>query len=307
VSPPGGNIARFSGFAGLYDAVRPSPPGTLGALLCAYAQTERPVVVDLGSGSGLSSRWAARWAASVVGIEPNDDMRAVAESQHSDGVTYRRGVSDATGLADAVADVVVAVQAFHWMEPASTLAEVSRILRPGGVLAVADADWPPVAGRPGAERAWRVLERRISTFEERLAAGKVGQALHRRLDPEAAGAPGPADPPVRTPDGACDRGDGVRSWPKRAHLARIAESGHFPFTREVVMHDVIDGGPERFIALMRSQGSYQQLRRSGLSDEELGMGEFEREVAGAFARPDAPPGLVLSWRVRLGVSAAGGP
>ena len=51
----------------------------------------------------------------------------------------------------------------------------------------------------------------------------------------------------------------------------------------------------------------RSLRGSGLSYEELGMGELEREVAGVFARPGAPAGLVLSWRVRLGVSAAGDP
>ncbi len=32
------------------------------------------------------------------------------------------------------------------MEPVSTLAEIARILRPGGVFASFEADWPPVAG-----------------------------------------------------------------------------------------------------------------------------------------------------------------
>ena len=138
---------RFSGFANLYDANRPSPPRGLGPLLASYANVPRPTVVDLGSGTGLSSRWAASWAGSVIGIEPNDDMRAIAESRHTSGVTYLPGVSHRTGLGDGVADVVLAVQAMHWMEPEPTLAEVARILRPGGVFAIADADWPPVVGR----------------------------------------------------------------------------------------------------------------------------------------------------------------
>ena len=58
------------------------------------------------------------------------------------------------GLADGSADVVLAVQAMHWMEPAATLAEVARILRPGGVFATVDADWPPVTGLAAAEAAW---------------------------------------------------------------------------------------------------------------------------------------------------------
>lgn len=51
-----GNLERFSGFADLYDSVRPAPPAVLGPILCAYALVDRPAVVDLGSGSGLSSR-----------------------------------------------------------------------------------------------------------------------------------------------------------------------------------------------------------------------------------------------------------
>ncbi|MGH9083187.1 MAG: class I SAM-dependent methyltransferase, partial [Acidimicrobiales bacterium] len=138
----GENLDRFSGFADLYDTVRPALPAALGRLLAAYADTQRPRVVDLGSGTGLSSRWAATWAGSVVGVEPNDDMRAVAESRPLAGVTYRKAAAHDTGLPDRSADVVLAVQSLHWMDPGPTLAEVARVLRPGGVLAAADADWP---------------------------------------------------------------------------------------------------------------------------------------------------------------------
>src|SRR4029077_538929 len=69
------NAERFSGFADLYDRVRPTPPDVLAEILCAYAGADRPEVVDLGSGTGLSSRWAAPWSASVIGVEPSEDMR----------------------------------------------------------------------------------------------------------------------------------------------------------------------------------------------------------------------------------------
>ncbi len=81
-----GNAERFSGFADLYDAVRPTPPPELGALLCEYAGlTGGAEVVDLGSGSGLSSRWCATWAAHVTGVEPSADMRALATRTSLDG------------------------------------------------------------------------------------------------------------------------------------------------------------------------------------------------------------------------------
>jgi SAM-dependent methyltransferase len=167
-----GNTDRFSGFADLYDANRPSPPRALGPLLVSYANVRRPAVVDLGSGTGLSSRWAAGWAGSVIGIEPNDDMRAIAEQRRTAGVTYAPGVSHRTGLGDRVADIVLAVQAMHWMEPEPTLAEVARLLRPGGVFAIADADWPPVAGIARAEQAWATLHRRIRVSRRGSRAGR---------------------------------------------------------------------------------------------------------------------------------------
>src|SRR4029079_4399568 len=131
-APPEPDLARFSGFADLYDSYRPSAPSRLGPVPAAHAGAERPVVVDLGSGTGLSTRWAAGWASRVVGVEPNPDMRAVAVARATPGVEHVDGVRHATRVAREAADVVLAVQAMHWMEPTTTHAEVARILRPGG-------------------------------------------------------------------------------------------------------------------------------------------------------------------------------
>ncbi|MHB8294072.1 MAG: hypothetical protein ACYDH5_05485 [Acidimicrobiales bacterium] len=60
--------SRFSGFAGLYDDVRPLPPRELGDLLSSYCGRRPELVVDLGCGTGLSSRWASAWAQEVVGV-----------------------------------------------------------------------------------------------------------------------------------------------------------------------------------------------------------------------------------------------
>jgi SAM-dependent methyltransferase len=40
--------------------------------------------------------------------------------------------------------VVTCAQSFHWMEPEATIAEIARILRPGGIFAAYDFDWPPL-------------------------------------------------------------------------------------------------------------------------------------------------------------------
>ncbi len=129
------NIDRFSGFADTYDDVRPQPPHVMVDMLTQMAGAAEPaLVVDLGSGTGLSTRiWAGR-AREVIGIEPNADMRAEAAKHtpaHMPGIRYMEGTSTQTGLLGGCAEVATAVQALHWMEPEGTLAEVARILRPG--------------------------------------------------------------------------------------------------------------------------------------------------------------------------------
>src|SRR5205823_417569 len=118
-------------------AVRPHLPGAFLDLLCQYARIERPhLVVDLGCGPGLSTfAWTDR-AARVIGVEPAAAMVDLAR-QRTPGsyVEVRHAFAHRTGIPDGAADIVTAVQSFHWMEPRATLAEVARILRPGGVFA----------------------------------------------------------------------------------------------------------------------------------------------------------------------------
>src|SRR5579859_3619957 len=144
-------IERWDGIAEQYDAFRPSAPDALPNMLAQFAGTPVPAhVVDLGAGTGLSTMiWAGR-AKMVTGIEPNDDMRRQAEArlaaipgENQRGVRFVAATAEHTDFPDASVDIVTVSQAFHWMEPVATLAEVARILRPGGVFAAYDYDWPP--------------------------------------------------------------------------------------------------------------------------------------------------------------------
>jgi SAM-dependent methyltransferase len=223
-----------------YDAQRPSPPAALLDLLCLEAQVERPrLVVDLGSGTGLSTRaWADR-ADEVVGVEASDEMRARAEQETSaSNIRYRRAFAHETGLPDGAADIVTCSQSFHWMEPEPTLAEVARILRPGGVFAAYDYDWPPVVH-------WEVE----AVFKEMV----------RRIGRHRARPGGPR-------------------YAKEGHLERIAASGHFRFTREALLHSREAGSAERIVGLALSLGPLVVLLEGGLTEEELGLAQL-REVA----------------------------
>lgn len=269
----GPNAQRFSGFAGLYDQVRPHPPETLAEILTTYCGCSSPAVVDLGSGTGLSTRWAAAWAGSVIGVEPSADMLATADAQKLPNTRFVPGYAHRTGLDDSSADVVLAVQSFHWMEPSGTLAEVERILRPGGVFAAIDCDWPPTVGYAEVERAWAECGQAVEVYETRLARGLDGAALH---------APVRADDPVarryssRDAHSDCALASKVATWSKDSHLERMRDSGRFAWCHELALLEIDHGDAERFMSLFRSQGGYQSLRKHGFSDDDLGFPRLEQ-------------------------------
>ena len=230
------------GFAEGFDVNRPSPPAALVDILCLEAQVARPrLVVDLGSGTGLSTRvWADR-ADEVVGVEASPEMTEHAErATQAENVRYVQAYAQATGLPDGAADVVTCSQSFHWMEPTATLAEAARILRPGGVFAAYDYDWPPVV-HPGVEAAFEELVRRVG-----MRRALRGQPRHT----------------------------------KDMHLDRIRDSGHFRFAREIVLHSRERGSAERIVGMALSLGPLTVLLNDGVSEEDLGLAQL-REAAGA--------------------------
>jgi SAM-dependent methyltransferase len=121
---------RFSSAAGLYHRHRPSyPPEMVDWILATAAVTPPATVADIGCGTGISTRLFAERGLEVIGIDPNEEMLALARG--AGGATYRRGEAIATGLPDRSVDLVTVGQAFHWFDLTGALAEMSRILRPG--------------------------------------------------------------------------------------------------------------------------------------------------------------------------------
>lgn len=80
------------------------------------------------SGTGLSSRRAARLATQIIGVEPSRDMCQIAEPQSAPGVGYVQGWSHGAGVDSGATDTALAVQALHWMELEATFGKVARLL-----------------------------------------------------------------------------------------------------------------------------------------------------------------------------------
>ena len=260
------NWQRFTGFADVYDSYRPRPPAALADVLCSIAATERPtLVVDLGSGTGTSTRYWAELADGVIGVEPSADMRRQAQAATTaTNITFREGFSHDTGLPDHCADIVTCSQSLHWMLPEPTFAEAARILRPGGVFAALDYDWPPITPRWETQEAYHRFTAGIHELER----------LHH----------------VR---------EELVSAEKSGHLGRMNESGRFRFTREFMLHHIDEGSASRLVGLALSQGSVQSLRKAGLSDEEIGLERLRDDLAALGS--DETERWYWTSRIRVGI------
>jgi SAM-dependent methyltransferase len=118
------------------------------------------------------------------------------------------------------------------MEPTSTLAEIARILRPGGLFAAYDYDAPPAIH-------WE-LDRLASEGTSRL----VELIRERGLAPT------------------------LKIWPKNKSLDPLRESAHFRFTREVLLHHIEQGDVARFLEMMQSSAFSHQFQ---FTEQEIGL------------------------------------
>jgi SAM-dependent methyltransferase len=127
----------FGSVAGTYDRVR--PPYFQPLLDRAEAVLELgsdACVLDLAAGSGRLTRELATRFASVIAVEPDDQMRGLL-----DVGTVLTGSAEEIPLMDASVDAVFVGEAFHWFDAARAICEIARVLRPRGALAVISTHW----------------------------------------------------------------------------------------------------------------------------------------------------------------------
>lgn len=130
-----------------YEAHRPDYPDAVLDRLPISAEAE---VLDVAAGTGKLTRVLARRYRQVLAVEPLDGMRAILR-RVVPGVEAHAGTAEEIPLADASVDAVFAGQAFHWFANDDAVAEMARVLRPGGTLALV---WNEPRGRSPLPRGY---------------------------------------------------------------------------------------------------------------------------------------------------------
>lgn len=130
----------FDAWAGDYDRYRPGYPVELfEAIANKLPIPRRPLVVDLGAGTGRASLAMARLGWRVSAVEPGKPMLDLLRGRATNEgllVSTVQASGEETGLDPASADLVTAAQAFHWFDQQRALTEIARILKPSGGMAL---------------------------------------------------------------------------------------------------------------------------------------------------------------------------
>lgn len=260
------NADRFMGFADVYNNARPNCPEKVKEIVLKYLNRTPSLVVDLGCGTGLSTRiWSAE-SNKVIGIEPSTDMIKLAreKSVGLDNVLFNSAFSDNTGLANICVDIITCSQSFHWMNPENTLNEVSRILKKGGIFAVYDCDWPPVCNWE-AELEYNKLFEKVREFE--LTHSAIKESFKR--------------------------------WNKDNHLSNIKNSGHFRYVREIVFSNSENCNAQRLISIALSQGGLQAIIKANIDEINPLLISFKQRIIDIFGSSEFK--IDFCYRMRIGV------
>jgi ubiquinone/menaquinone biosynthesis C-methylase UbiE len=153
----------FARSAAAYERGRPDyPRAAIEFLAARLGLGPGTRVVDLAAGTGKLTRSLLATDSEVVAVEPVAEMRAALPGE----ARALEGTAEAIPLPAGSAEAVAVGQAFHWFDGDAALAEIHRVLRPGGALALV---W----------NRQRMDDRLNQAIEELIAPHRGDAATHR--------------------------------------------------------------------------------------------------------------------------------
>lgn len=136
-----GDVERWPmWWAWLYSVFSANPRSNREMVRLAGPTTEDRIV-DVGCGPGAAVRWAAAAGAQATGIDPSEAMVELARrrSRNLRGVRFEVGDAAELPLDDDSVTIAWAIATYHhWPDQQAGLAEIRRVLAPGGRLLIGE-------------------------------------------------------------------------------------------------------------------------------------------------------------------------
>jgi SAM-dependent methyltransferase len=123
----------YDELAAAYDFFWPAPSPEVYDVLAEHGSAGS--VLDVGIGTGLAALPLAQRGARITGIDPSEGMLALARVRLPESELVK-GRAEALPFAAGSFDAAVACEVFHWLDAGAALAEMARVVRPGGALAI---------------------------------------------------------------------------------------------------------------------------------------------------------------------------
>ena len=124
---------HFSKQAGAYAEFRPTYPRALFAWLRSLCASHE-LCWDAATGNGQAAEVLAEYFAEVYASDAS--AKQIAQARPHAKIRYKAEPAEESSLADHSCDLITVAQAFHWFDHDAFYAEVKRVIKPGGVLAV---------------------------------------------------------------------------------------------------------------------------------------------------------------------------
>lgn len=236
---------RFTGFCYAYDKYRPNPPDAIFNLAKKLCKNSYPeLVLDLGCGTGLSTRPWGKLAQKVLGIDPSEDMLKIAEdSNQMENVLFLYGTGEEIPVENNSANIITCSSSVHWMQPYSLMQEINRTLKQEGVFIVYGHYYPVYAELHNLTRMHEKWRANLNMLEY-----EVEKQVHQ-------------------------------PYSLSYSLSEFDKSGVFSYTRKLFLHSEQFWNTQQILGFMEAHAGVPFLRSRGYDDEKLLFLEFKKELS----------------------------
>ena len=234
----------FDRVAAIYDATRALPPETEEAIAAGIARATGAMAattfLEVGVGTGRIALPLAREGFRFAGVDLSAPMLAAARAKAAGGagqLLLARANAQALPFADATFDVGLVVHVFHLIPTwPLALAELLRVIKPGGYFVYGSERWLPIGARHTFDQQWRAI----------LATHGVAPRGHQATDSAVVAALGELGLPPRMTD--------VASWRTSTTVADALtrQTGREYSSSWTIPDEIFTQAAEEFTAWVRA-------------------------------------------------------